>query len=125
MLQDQLDIAFICGLPFIRHYRVISGQLKAIVAPVMQSSRIKIARFTSPISSSTLSGLKTFDELVGKTLCYNDQGLTVATTWYTNGSCSLSIPVAFWQGYPIRLIKVPSDWLLKDWLTVRRLTAPC
>jgi len=75
MLQDQLDIAFICGLPFVRHYRVISGQLKAIVAPVMQSSRYQDRPVYFSISSSTLSGLKTFDELVGKTLCYNDQGL--------------------------------------------------
>lgn len=73
MLQDQLDIAFICGLPFVRHYRVISGQLKAIVAPVMQSSRYQDRPvYFSDIIVNAESGLKTFDELVGKTLCYND-----------------------------------------------------
>jgi len=54
MLQDQLDIAFICGLPFTA-LSFISGQLKALVAPVMQQAAIKTARFTSPISSSTLT----------------------------------------------------------------------
>src|ERR687885_1881668 len=39
ILDDQLDIAFICGLPFARRYRVADSQLQALVAPTMQASR--------------------------------------------------------------------------------------
>jgi phosphonate transport system substrate-binding protein len=75
MLQDQLDIAFICGLPFIQLSLVISGQLKALVAPVMQSSRYQDRPvYFSDIIVNADSDLKTFDDLAGKTLCYNDPG---------------------------------------------------
>jgi len=73
MLEDQLDIAFICGLPFARHQRVVSTQLQALVAPVMQASRYQNRPvYFSDIIVNAESNLLCFDDLVGKTLCYND-----------------------------------------------------
>lgn len=73
--QDQLDIAFICGLPFIRHYRVVSSQLQVLVAPVMQASRYQNRPvYFSDIIVNADRGLMTFDDLAGLTLCYNDLG---------------------------------------------------
>lgn len=75
LLQNRLDIAFICGLPFIRHYRVIPSQLQALVAPVMQASRYQNRPlYFSDIIVNSNSNLATFDDLAGKTLCYNDPG---------------------------------------------------
>jgi phosphonate transport system substrate-binding protein len=75
MLQDQLDIAFICGLPFIQRHQVVPTQLQAVVAPVMQKSRYQNRPiYFSDIIVSADSGIMTFDDLVGKTLCYNDPG---------------------------------------------------
>lgn len=74
MLQDRLDIAFICGLPFVLS-PVTTGQLKALVAPVMQASRYQDHPvYFSDIIVNADSSLKTFDDLAGKTLCYNDPG---------------------------------------------------
>ena len=39
LLQDQLDLAFICGLPLIRYCQVVPDQLQVLVAPVMLSPR--------------------------------------------------------------------------------------
>ncbi|MBW4575824.1 MAG: PhnD/SsuA/transferrin family substrate-binding protein [Aphanothece sp. CMT-3BRIN-NPC111] len=75
LLEDKLDIAFICGLPFIRLSQIASNQLVAIVAPVMQASRYQNSPvYFSDIIVNADSGIKTFDDLAGKTLCYNDPG---------------------------------------------------
>ncbi len=75
MLQNQLDIAFICGLPFARHHRVVSNQLQALVAPVMQASRYQNRPvYFSDIIVNAESELMSFDDLEGKTLCFNDLG---------------------------------------------------
>jgi phosphonate transport system substrate-binding protein len=75
MLQDQLDIAFICGLPFARRHQVVSSQLQALVAPVMQASRYENRPvYFSDIIVNADSNLLSFDDLGGKTLCYNDPG---------------------------------------------------
>jgi phosphonate transport system substrate-binding protein len=74
MLKDQLDIAFICGLPFVQR-AVVSNQLQALVAPVMKASRYSHRPiYFSDIIVNADSSLKTFDDLAGKTLCYNDPG---------------------------------------------------
>ncbi|HEY9633827.1 MAG TPA: PhnD/SsuA/transferrin family substrate-binding protein [Coleofasciculaceae cyanobacterium] len=75
LLQDQLDIAFICGLPFARYHRVTGSQLQALVAPTMQASRYqnRPVYFTDIIVNAE-SNLLSFDDLGGKTLCYNDLG---------------------------------------------------
>lgn len=73
--EDRLDIAFICGLPFIRHYRVAPNQLKAIVAPVMQAKRYQNCPvYFSDIIVAAGSSFRVLDDLAGKTWCYNDTG---------------------------------------------------
>lgn len=75
MLQEQLDIAFICGLPLVQINRNRVNQLQPVVAPVMQASRYQNRPvYFSDIIVSAESGFKTFDDLKGKTLCYNDPG---------------------------------------------------
>lgn len=75
LVEDRLDIAFICGLPFIRHHQVASNQLKAIVAPVMQAQRYqnRPVYFCDLIVAAN-SSLRSLDDLTGKTWCYNDPG---------------------------------------------------
>ena len=75
MLQDQLDVAFICGLPFVELSQVNSSQLKVLVAPVMQASRYQDRPvYFSDIIVNAESNINFFDDLAGKTLCYNDPG---------------------------------------------------
>ena len=75
MLQDRLDIAFICGLPFAQLQQVQPGQLQLVVAPVMQASRYGDRPvYFSDIVVNASSELKTFADLAGKTWCYNDPG---------------------------------------------------
>jgi phosphonate transport system substrate-binding protein len=75
MLQEQLDIAFICGLPLVQINRNRVNQLQPLVAPVMQASRYQnLPVYFSDIIVSAESDFKTFDDLNGKTLCYNDPG---------------------------------------------------
>lgn len=75
ILSDRVDIAFICGLPFARRHQVASNQLQALVAPVMQHPRYENCPvYFADIIVNQDSPLKTFDDLAGKTLCYNDLG---------------------------------------------------
>lgn len=74
LLQDKLDIAFICGLPFALHQRV-ANQLQALVAPVMQGSRYdNCPVYFSDIIVNNNSNFQNFADLKGKTFCYNDTG---------------------------------------------------
>jgi phosphonate transport system substrate-binding protein len=74
-LQDQLDIAFICGLPFIQYYRHTPQQLSAIAAPVMQRPRYRNRPvYFADVIVNADSNIATFNDLAGKTLCYNDPG---------------------------------------------------
>lgn len=74
LLQDQLDIAFICGLPFALHYQV-NNQLQALVAPVMQASRYGNSPvYFSDVIVNVNSNFKEFADLKSKTFCYNDSG---------------------------------------------------
>ena len=75
LLQDRLDLAFICGLPFIRYYQISAKQLQTLVAPVMQAERYhNHPVYFSDVVVHAASDLMTFDDLAGKTLCYNDPG---------------------------------------------------
>lgn len=75
MLQDEIDLAFICGLPFARRNAEVSTQLQALVAPVMQASRYEnLPVYFSDIIVNADSNFQSFDGLAGKTLCYNDPG---------------------------------------------------
>lgn len=75
LLQDQMAGAFICGLPFARYSQAVPSRLQAILAPVMQASRYqnRPVYFSDVIVSST-SSIKSFEQLAGKTFCYNDSG---------------------------------------------------
>lgn len=75
LLTDQLDLAFICGLPLVRYGRVVANQLQPIVAPVMEAPRYqnRPVYFTDVIVNAE-SSLFSFADLAGKTLCYNDPG---------------------------------------------------
>jgi phosphonate transport system substrate-binding protein len=75
LLQNQLDFAFICGLPFIQHHQVFPEKLLPLVAPVMRASRYQ----NRPIYFSDLivnanSKIKFFEDLKNKIFCYNDLG---------------------------------------------------
>jgi phosphonate transport system substrate-binding protein len=75
MLQDQLDIAFICGLPFVQLNQFVPDQLQVLVAPVMQASRYGDRPvYFADIIVNIESTFTTFNDLAGKTFCYNDQG---------------------------------------------------
>lgn len=70
-----VDLAFICGLPFIRNCRIAEGQLKAIAAPVMQSDRYQNRPvYFSDMIVRTDSQFHCFSDLAGSTVCYNDPG---------------------------------------------------
>ncbi len=74
LLQNQLDLAFICGLPFIQYYQAFPN-IQPLVAPVMQASRYQ----NRPIYFSDLivnvnSKIQIFEDLKGKVFCYNDPG---------------------------------------------------
>lgn len=75
LLADQLELAFICGLPFIRHHQVAPGQLRAIAAPVMQAERYQDHPiYFSDVIVRAESPFHTFSDLAGSTVCYNDPG---------------------------------------------------
>ena len=75
LLQDQLDLAFICGLPLIRYCQVVPNQLQTLVAPVMQASRYQnLPIYFSDVIVNAASKKASFEDLVGTTLCYNDPG---------------------------------------------------
>lgn len=93
MLEDRLDMAFICGLPFARRHRVISSQLQTLVAPVMQASRYENRPiYFSDIIVSAQSHLHSFADLGGKTWCYNDPG--------SNSGYNLMRQRLIQEGYP-------------------------
>jgi phosphonate transport system substrate-binding protein len=74
LLNDQLDIAFICGLPLMRYCRTVP-QFEILVAPVMRSLRYQQRPiYFSDVIVNAASQVKTFEDLQGKTLCYNDPG---------------------------------------------------
>ena len=75
LFQDQIDLAFICGLPLIRYSQIISNQLQALVAPVMQSLRYGNSPiYYADVIVNANSNIKKFADLAGKTFCYNDPG---------------------------------------------------
>ncbi|MCC5636586.1 PhnD/SsuA/transferrin family substrate-binding protein [Nostoc sp. CHAB 5844] len=75
LLTNQLDLAFICGLPLVRYSQVAANQLQPVVAPVMEAPRYqnRPIYFTDVIVNAD-SQLFSFADLAGKTLCYNDRG---------------------------------------------------
>lgn len=75
LLQDQLDLAFICGLPLIRYCQVVPDQLQVLVAPVMLSPRYQNRPiYFSDVIVNAASKVAKFEDLALKTVCYNDPG---------------------------------------------------
>lgn len=72
---NQWDLAFICGLPLVKHNRTTAYPLRAFAAPVMHAERYQDhpVYFADVIVRSD-SKLNTFADLAGKILCYNDVG---------------------------------------------------
>jgi phosphonate transport system substrate-binding protein len=72
---DQIDIAFICGLPLIRHNRIAKQPLEILAVPVMQGDRYQ----QQPIYFADLvvhadSKFYELADLEGSRFCYNDRG---------------------------------------------------
>ncbi|UBF30046.1 PhnD/SsuA/transferrin family substrate-binding protein (plasmid) [Kovacikia minuta CCNUW1] len=73
--QDQWDLGFICGLPFVRYQQAVPNQMRAIVAPVMQASRYQNRPiYFADVIVNAASEFNTFADLAGTTVCYNDPG---------------------------------------------------
>lgn len=74
LLQDQLDLTFICGLPLIRRWQ-LAPLLQPLVAPVMLSARYQQRPiYYSDVIVNANSDLVKFEDLAGKIFCYNDLG---------------------------------------------------
>ncbi|MBW4582190.1 MAG: PhnD/SsuA/transferrin family substrate-binding protein [Tildeniella nuda ZEHNDER 1965/U140] len=75
LLHDQLDLAFICGLPFGRYCQIAPYQLQALVAPVMQAPRYHNQPiYFADVIVKASSGFTDLERLQGSTFCYNDRG---------------------------------------------------
>lgn len=75
LLQDQLDLAFICGLPFIRHHQVNPHQLQVLAVPVLSPSRYQDRPiYFSDVIVNAASKITQIPDLVGQSFCYNDSG---------------------------------------------------
>lgn len=73
--QSELDIAFVCGLPFIQSCHITPNQFQAIAAPVMQSNRYQNRPiYFSDVIVNANSSITKFEQLSGKCFCFNDPG---------------------------------------------------
>jgi phosphonate transport system substrate-binding protein len=72
---DHVDLAFLCGLPLMRQHQHVPHQLQPVVAPVMALPRYYDQPvYFADVIVSAASNITTFEQLAGKTLCYNDAG---------------------------------------------------
>ncbi|MBL1177214.1 MAG: PhnD/SsuA/transferrin family substrate-binding protein [Pantanalinema sp. GBBB05] len=75
LLQDQIDLAFICGLPLVRYQHIVPGQLQPIVAPIMQADRYQNRPiYCADVIVHANSQFRTFADLRDTIVCYNDPG---------------------------------------------------
>ncbi|MCF4967368.1 PhnD/SsuA/transferrin family substrate-binding protein [Nostoc sp. CMAA1605] len=75
LLQDKIDLAFICGLPLIRYSQTVPNQWQTLVAPVMQSSRYHNQPiYYADVIVNAQSDIHKFTDLADKIFCYNDPG---------------------------------------------------
>ena len=73
--QDKIDIAFICGLPLIRHNRIAKQPLEILAVPVMQGDRYpQQPIYFADIVVHVESNFYEFSDLAGSRFCYNDRG---------------------------------------------------
>lgn len=75
LLKDQLDLAFICGLPAIRHHHAHPKQLQVLATPVLAAERYsdRPIYFSDVIVNAT-SSIQHFSDLAGQSFCFNDRG---------------------------------------------------
>ena len=74
-MNSQLDLAFICGLPFIRHHQRYPDQFQVLAAPVMQAQRYcDRPIYFSDLIVNRASSVHQVSDLSGKIFGYNDQG---------------------------------------------------
>lgn len=67
LLSDEVDLAFICGLPFFKYHQIAPDKLKPLVAPVMQSSRYQNQSiYFSDVIINANSATMNFADLCGK-----------------------------------------------------------
>jgi phosphonate transport system substrate-binding protein len=72
---DQVDIAFICGLPLIRHNRIAKQPLEILAVPVMQGDRYQQQPiYFADIVVHADSNFYELGDLAGSRFCYNDRG---------------------------------------------------
>jgi len=72
---NQIDIAFICGLPLIRHNRIAKQSLEILAAPVMQDNRYQQQPiYLADIVVHANSNFYKLADLAGSRFCYNDRG---------------------------------------------------
>ena len=72
---NQIDIAFICGLPLIRHNRIAKQPLEILAAPVMQGDRYQQQPiYFADIVVHANSNFYKLADLEGSRFCYNDRG---------------------------------------------------
>jgi phosphonate transport system substrate-binding protein len=72
---NQVDIAFICGLPLIRHNRIAKQALEILAVPVMQGNRYQQKPiYFADIVVHADSGFYELADLEGSRFCYNDRG---------------------------------------------------
>lgn len=75
LVHDQIDVAFICGLPLIRYCQMNVGQIEAIAAPVIQAERYRNRPiYFSDVIVNATSSITTFEQLADRSFCYNDLG---------------------------------------------------
>jgi phosphonate transport system substrate-binding protein len=95
LLNDEIDLAFICGLPYTLISRAQPDQLAILAGPVMASARYeeRPAYFADVIVNAS-SSMRTFEDLAQATFCYNgltsNSGYNLLRGWmieqgYTNG----------------------------------------
>ena len=75
LLNDQLDLAFICGLPFIRHHQAHAHQFQVLATPVMQAARYSDRPiYFSDVVVNAASDIHQFSDLARTKFGYNDLG---------------------------------------------------
>ena len=72
---DQIDIAFICGLPLILHNRIAKQSLEILAVPVIQGDRYQQQPiYFADIVVHADSDFYELTDLKGSRFCYNDRG---------------------------------------------------
>ena len=73
--QDQIDLAFICGLPFDRYQQIEPDRFQILAAPVMQATRYQnLPVYFADVIVRVGSPYINLPDLAGRVFCYNDRG---------------------------------------------------